>query len=103
MRFRRARDARLLNSALLLVGEQLLLPLDPPPVPRQAAILANHAVAGDDQTGGVGRTSPSHGADGGWPADVARDLAVGARLAVRNRLQISPHLPLKRRRLNVER
>src|SRR6185503_17775732 len=76
----------LLHFALLLAGEQPLLPLDPPAIPRQAAILADHPVAGNDQADRVGRAGASNGAHRRRGANVARHLAIGTSLAVGDRL-----------------
>ena len=55
------------------------------------------------QRHGIGRARACHGAHRSRSSDRGRHLGVRARLAVRNRRERLPDLPLKRRRLNVER
>src|SRR5436190_3760778 len=78
----------------LLLLQQPAFPLDAPPVAAQAAVLLHHAMARDYQAHVVGRACTRNRADAARCADGGRNITVGTRFAVRNRLQIAPHLPL---------
>src|SRR4051794_8933349 len=79
----------------LLVVEQCPLGSEAAGVPRERAVGADHAVAGDDDrdpVAAVGAADRSRDA-----AELARELAVGGRLAVRDRAQAGPDRELERR------
>src|SRR3954447_19517216 len=85
----------------LLVFEQCALGVEPAGVARQRAVGADHAVAGDDDRDLVAAVGPADGA--GDAAELARDVAVGARLAVGDPAQRVPDLELERRAVLGER
>ena len=86
---------------LLLLLQQLALSLDAPSISAEPAALVHDPVARDDEAHAIGRTGPGDGASRRRHAKIPGDLAVRARLAVRDRLQVTPDLPLERRRLHV--
>src|SRR5262245_24898492 len=88
---------------LLFCVDQGPLPIDAPAISGQPAVLLHDTVAGHHQTDGVGRTRPRDRTNCAGCSNGAGDLAVGARFAEGDGLQISPDLPLKRRGLNVDR
>src|SRR5947207_10397556 len=87
----------------MLSCEKGLLPGQPPPVARKAAAPPDDAMAGNDERYGVARAGMRNGANRRWPADRRRYLFICTRLAVRDSGERIPDLPLKRRRLDVER
>lgn len=88
---------------LLFPLQQFAFSLDAPAITAEPAILLHHAMARDDETDMIAGTGACDGPNGPWRTDRRRDLAVRARLPVRNRLKIPPDLPLKRRGLDIER
>src|ERR1700674_3950800 len=50
--------------------------MQPPSVAAERAVSADHAVAGNDDRGGIGGTRPRHGARGGGRSKRARHLTV---------------------------
>src|SRR5689334_14497718 len=89
-----------------LVREQRALERQSAAIAREAAVGADHAMTRNDQRDRVRAVRRTHAARGRRLADRARDLAVAARLAVRNREQRLPHglleLRAVRRELEVE-
>src|SRR3954468_19827374 len=82
-----------------LAGKQRFLPLRSPPIPAFAACGRHHAMTWHGERHRVGRAGAGDGADRARPSDCGRGFRVCARLAVRDRRQRLPHLPLKCRRL----
>src|SRR5690242_1537208 len=74
-----------------------------PSIPARSPVGGDDAMAGDREGDRIRGARARDGADRAAAAYGGRDLAVGARLAVRDRAQRLPHLPLERRRLHVER
>src|SRR5581483_2473375 len=91
------------GSSLPFLGEQRPLTAETPAITSQAAVLANHAMAGNDNGNGICSARASHGPDSGRLAERPGDLTVGARLAVRNGLQFLPDPALKRGSLHIDR
>src|SRR6478735_1630664 len=85
----------------LLVLEQRALGVKAAGVARQRAVGADHAVAGDDDRDLVAAVGAADRA--GDAADLAREFAVGARLAVRDPAQRAPDVELERRAVFGER
>jgi hypothetical protein len=82
-----------------LEGEQFLFRGQAAAVTGELAVAANHAMAGDHNWNRVRAVRQAHCARGVGMADVASDLAVRKRFAVRNVAEPSPDLELKRRSL----
>ena len=81
--------------------EQRALGVEAAGVARERAVGADHAVAGDDDRDLVAAVGAADRA--GDAADLARELAVGARLAVRDLAQLGPDVELERRAVLGER
>lgn len=76
--------------------EQLLLHGQPPAVPAQAPVAADHAVARHDQGDPIRRARARHGPDSSRRADVGSYLGVRARLSGRDAPQRRPDARLER-------
>src|SRR5436190_10416474 len=89
-----------------LVREQRALQRQSAAVAREAAVRADHAVARHDERYRIRVVRRANAARALRLSDRARDLAVAARLAVRDRKQRVPHRALKlravRRELEIE-
>jgi len=70
---------------------------------RQGAVRADDPVTGNDDRDGIPTIGCAHGPTRVRSANLPRQLAVRHGLAVRNRRQGGPHLPLERRALGRER
>ena len=90
------------TSASLLAQERLLAADTPSVAPRPTA-RRHDAMAGNGERDRIRRARPCDGPRGARAADGRGDLRVRTRLAVRDRGQRIPDLPLKRRGLHVER
>lgn len=77
------------------VAKQPLFAMQPACIPRQAAIAANHAVAGDHDRNGVAPIGGAHGADGFFVAKSMGLVHVGARLPKGDFLEKLPHFLLE--------
>src|SRR5439155_6458405 len=77
-------------------------PIYSPAITTQLAVLSHYAVAGDRQRGGIGGAGPCDRSRRLRVADALRDLAVGARLAEWDPLQLLPYSPLECGRPYVE-
>src|SRR3954463_4004358 len=83
--------------------KQAALDGEAPGLAAEAAIGAHRAVAGNDERDRVRAAGAADGAHRGRRADLARDVAVGARLATRNAAQRFPDAALEHRAADVER
>src|SRR5262245_48862136 len=90
------------SGLLLLAVEQGALPLQPPAVAAQSAVLADDAMTRNDDRYRIGRAGPGDSAGRRRLAERLGDLAVGARAAGRDRLQLLPDAPLEGRCLDVQ-
>lgn len=90
-------------SEVLFLLEQGALAFEAPAVAGQVAVLADDAMAGNDDGDRIRRAGASDGANGSGLADGARDLGVRARSAVRDAAKLVPHAALERGGLHVER
>src|SRR5947208_1890929 len=86
-----------------LALQQRPLPRRVPPVPALAAGGGNDAMTGDRDRDGIPRARARDGARRLRSADCRCDFRVRAGLAVRDRGERLPYLPLKRCRLDVDR
>ena len=86
-----------------LAPEKRLFARDAPAVAAHRAVGPDDAMAGNEERHRVGRAGASDRARGGGLADGGSDLAIGAGLAVRDRLQLAPDAPLERGGSDVER
>src|ERR1700754_3690237 len=77
------------------VVEQAPLHIQASGVARELARRADHAMARDDDADRVQRVGAADRAGEGGVAELARDLAVGGRLAVRDLDERVPHAPLE--------
>src|SRR5690349_12967213 len=91
------------GSRLRLHLQQRLLSFHPPAIPTHFAILAHHPMARNGHSHRIRSATSRNGTSCPQPANCLRYLAIGTRCPKRNRLQISPDPPLKRRRPNVKR
>lgn len=82
--------------------QQLLLPLQSPTITPQALVLANDAVARNHQGDRVRGTGARNRAHRFFLANGSGNFTVGMRLAIRDRSQLLPNLPLKSRSLNIQ-
>src|SRR5215475_4026177 len=82
--------------------EQEPLAVEPAAVAGQAAVRADHAVAGHDQRHGVAAVRRSYRAGAVGAADLLGDLAIAAGLAVRDRQQRVPDVLLELGAAHVE-
>src|SRR5579864_5290481 len=82
--------------------QQRPLPFHAPAITTHRAIFADHAMARNRHRHRIRSARARYRAAGPGLANRLRHLAVGSRRPKRNRLQISPHPPLKRRRPNVQ-
>src|SRR4051812_36523235 len=87
----------------MLFLEQTTLALQSPAVSTERSGLSHDPMARNDDGHLVVGASAGDGANCFGRSDRLRDLAVGASLAEWNLLQLTPNLPLKRRRLDVDR
>src|SRR3954469_22893056 len=87
----------------MLFLEQTTLALQSPAVSTERSGLSHDPMARNDDGHLVVGARTRDGAYGFRRSDRLGDLAVGTRLAERNLLQLTPDLPLKRRRLDVDR
>ena len=88
---------------MLLLLEQGGLAFEAPAVPGQVAVLADDAMARDDDGDRVGGAGAGDGANGSGLADGAGDLGVRARGAVGDAAKFVPDAALERGGLHVER
>src|SRR5215831_14368903 len=95
------RDRLCTSPALHL--QQSLLSLYAPSVPSDAAVLANDAMARDNNRDRIRGARSSNSAASARLANRLSNLSVGLRLTERNRLQVGPYPPLESRGANVER
>src|SRR6185312_937816 len=89
-------DSRRRAAPAAFAVQQFLLARRAPAPAAGRAVLAHHAVAGDDQRKAVRATGAADRARGLGCADRARNLAVAARFARGNPGQRTPHAPLER-------
>ena len=87
----------------MLSGQQGLLSRDSPAITAHPSAGADNPVTGNRERHGIGGAGVCNGTNGGRTADGCRYLFICARLAVRDGAERLPHLPLKGRRLHVER
>lgn len=71
-------------------------------VPAQGAVVGDDAVAGDDDTDGVGGVGLAHGAGGAGWTERTGDVAVAARFAIRDREKRTPNALLVRGAFELE-
>ena len=69
--------------------------MKPPAIAAQFSLVANGAVAGDENRRRVAGASAADSARRQWTADFFRQLRIGQNLSRRNFLQLPPHPPLE--------
>ena len=82
--------------------KQRSLSLDAPAVSAHVSAFPNHAMAWNGDGHGVSRAGSGHSSRGCRLTDCLRHCGVGTSCPKRNGLQMHPHAPLKRRRLNIQ-
>src|SRR5580700_7767550 len=82
--------------------EQRLLALHAPAIATDAAIFADHAMARNRDGYGIRRAGTRHGPAGGGLTNRLRHLAVRTCRTEWDRLQVSPHAPLKCRCADIQ-
>ena len=82
--------------------EQSFFSLYAPTVAAHVSALSDHAMTRNRNGHRVGRAGSGHSSRGGRLADCLRHRGVRSRCPERNGLQMRPHAPLKRCRLNIQ-